>query len=580
MADARDGSRLGLNKVPDGVGQATHFLSASRSFRNGELNDDVTSSTTYYSTAPQELWTELLPEYLQHQNLALETESVESGWVQVLGKPNYKIRHDEIYLERLLAEGGEAHVYSATLGGRRLIFVCKRFKHQNVSLFRLQRRMALVMKVKEENNSAICGVYGAGLDPYGNVLLLMERMAGDLRTLIDDRMNYLTDGQMPFEYTQTITVMIRIAEGMKDLHRCDIIHGDLKASNILVGWGSTNFDVKIGDFDNCDGVQGTAFWRAPEVLQAVKNRTKPMFSPAVDVYSYAMLCYELLTGHIPLRQYRRGNYDVVLSGERPQLPAHVNDALKTLLHACWRAEAGERPGWTYIIQTLQLELQIHPLKSHIFHSCTKMRKLERLGTPNEVDFLTWRVPKIPWEEACARQLYNREEGKQFITWKEKTLPNLLPQILPTVAAMQESFNLQMAPSTLTRKYLSMLCVWPLNAVWREVQDTWTNHVCQTANVPLSYYGVSMFNASEPCNLLGSTAKQWLEEIFATSENCKKLRAHRRWSVTLRKLLFAWESVYITFHDWHFESTIAFVTWQVVDEIYLHWTKPMRPSTVG
>jgi hypothetical protein len=142
--------------------------------------------------------------------------------------------------------------------------------------------------------------------------------------------------------------------------------------------------------------------------------------------------------------------------------------------------------------------------------------------------------------------------------------------------MQENFNFQMSPNP---KPESMLKLWSLNAVWREVQETWTNHVCQTADVPLSNYVVNMFNASEPCNLLGSTAKQWLEQIFATSENCQKLRLDRCWSVTLQNLLFAWETVYITFHDWHFESAIAFVTWQIVHEIYLHWKKPMRPSTV-
>lgn len=458
-------------------------------------------------------------------------------------------------------------------------------------------------------------------------------------TLIDDHMNYLTDGQMPFEYTQTIRMMIRIAQGMEDLHRCGCIHGDLKASNILVkpvltksevkevdgshlDSASTYFDVKIGDFDNCDGVQGTAFWRAPEVLQAVKSRTKPMFSPAVDVYSYAMLCYELLTGHIPLGEYPKGKYDVVLSGQRPELPPHVNDPVKELLHACWHAEPGERPGWTCIIQTLKEELEFHPLVSH--HSnrcasvskysnsprilantcseleCLEIEKLDLLATeevcmrscrapklPWEKKFAenpdllameeavcmrSWRAPNIPWEEAFARQLHNPEEEKQFRIWKEKIFPELLPKILPIVDVMREIFNF-----TLLEDYM-----FQVSDVWREVEKSWTNCVWRTANVALGNDVVNMLsNASEPCNLLGSTAKQWLEEILATFEEWHTLRQTLRnpplWKQTLQKRLFAWEAVYITFDNWHFESAIAVMTWQIVDKMYLNWEIDMNAS---
>ncbi len=77
-------------------------------------------------------------------------------------------------------------------------------------------------------------MFGVGTDFVGNAWVVMERMGGDLRTLIDDRVNYLEDGQMPFDYNNAVTMMIDIARAMEDLHGCDLIHADLKASNILV----------------------------------------------------------------------------------------------------------------------------------------------------------------------------------------------------------------------------------------------------------------------------------------------------------------------------------------------------------
>ncbi|CAK9203781.1 unnamed protein product [Sphagnum troendelagicum] len=81
MGDAHVCSSSGLEKGPKGAGQVTHFVSATRSFRNRELQNDATTrgtgEHTYYSTAPQELWTELLSKHLQDQNLVSTTQNNE-----------------------------------------------------------------------------------------------------------------------------------------------------------------------------------------------------------------------------------------------------------------------------------------------------------------------------------------------------------------------------------------------------------------------------------------------------------------------------------------------------------------------
>jgi serine/threonine protein kinase len=274
----------------------------------------------------------------------------------------HELGQSDVLLRKLLAEGGQAHVYWA--GCKKFLspVVVKRFKHGNVDLSHLKRRMEMVMKIRRKNSSAICRVFGVGEDFVGNVWVVMERMAGDLRTRIDYRMAYLEAGQMPFDYDNTIMMMMDIAQGMEDLHRCGLIHADLKAANILCTPcyqpESTYLFVKIGDFESSDGIVGTAFWRAPEVLQALKNKSKPILSPAADVYSYGMLCYELLTGHIPFEECSKSDYDVVLSGQRPELPAHFNLTMKELLHACWQSEPGNRPGWTLIIKNLKEQLPL------------------------------------------------------------------------------------------------------------------------------------------------------------------------------------------------------------------------------
>ncbi|KAH9576742.1 hypothetical protein CY35_01G179300 [Sphagnum magellanicum] len=223
----------------------------------------------------------------------------------------------------------------------------------------------------------------------------MEAYPGDLRNLIDKRMDYLKSRvrsnmqdddatqmmMMPFPYVWTLTILEQIASGMQDLCRIGIIHRDLKASNIFVtplevtkegtviihasrkvelkedlGY-NLGFFVFVGDYESSDGVVGTGFWRAPEVLKAVKEGIRPTYTTAVDVYGFGMVCYELLTGHIPFQceGLRMTDYDAVLSGRRPKLPHYLSPGMTQLLLKCWHHDPCQRPTWDEIMATLSGE---------------------------------------------------------------------------------------------------------------------------------------------------------------------------------------------------------------------------------
>lgn len=122
---------------------------------------------------------------------------------------------------------------------------------------------------------------------------------------------------------------------MAYLHKNSIQHRDLKADNIFV---NVNPDTGIlwcafiGDFDVAPTVVGRLFWRAPEILQALKEGNQPIFTPKADVYSFAMTCYEILTGGIPLEteNLKASDYDaVIVSGKRTELPSSLIPKTKT-----------------------------------------------------------------------------------------------------------------------------------------------------------------------------------------------------------------------------------------------------------
>ncbi len=625
MADAHCCSSSGLDKGPNGGGEVTRFLSATRSFRNLELQNDATTSSTgehsYYSTAPQELWTELLSKDLQDLDFGpkIQNAGVSGLWEHsglcastIEHRFVHKLRQSDLLLLQLLAEGGQAHVYFAECKKFSVPVVVKRLKHGNVNLYKLLHRMEMVMKTRAERKSAICRVFGVGEDFVGNVWVVMERLAGDLRTLIDRRMSYLEDGEMPFDYNNTITMMLSIAQGMEDLHRCDLIHADLKASNILVTPESIGrkgedvdglqqasesmeyFYVKIADFELSDNVVGTGFWRAPEVLQALRNKAKPILSPAVDVYSYGMLCFELLTGHIPFEEYRCSNFDVIFSGQRPELPTHVNLTMRELLHGCWRTESRERPTWSYIINILTEELRLHGWRQS--RKCAKARillergKIKTADTPSETSNLV----ETSWEEVVAQGLGT----EKFTKWKEKVVPEILPEILPIVemtferrkAKKQDTYDSGVAASTIMGDSVSKLQVQvAFHQILCAFDKAW-DVVIESRF--LEIFGPQRLEEGEIkgkkdtermvrkmcANLLGPTAKCWLNEVLTTSEEWKTFRAtlnawrsenesiSQWWKEKLQTALFTWEKFYGTLHAWHVKSPISAIAWQAVKTI--------------
>ncbi|KAH9543226.1 hypothetical protein CY35_13G052800 [Sphagnum magellanicum] len=397
MADTRNSNILEIEEDPTVTGQVISFKSTTRRSRSEMAPPRPLSC---YGSAPKKFWTELSSRDVQDQSWDLvETLSEDDNLLEVetLSEDDNLLEVRlldpfDIFLLQKIGEGGQAHVFFATCEKFSAPLVVKRLKYKlkrgQIELVELQKRMDKVMKTSRRNASAVCKVMGVGMDAVGNAFIVMERMGGDLRNLIDrvrwvgdGRMPYV-DGQMPFDYSDTIKMMIDISQGMQDLHRCGLIHRDLKASNILVtalpldshlgevliesveleqDLVSFYFYVRIGDYESSDDIEGTRFWRPPEVLQQVKDETKTVkWSFAGDMYSFGMLCYELLTGRIPFEEQLLTAYDVVLSGKRPELPPHVNPKMKELLHSCWQMEPEKRPGWTEIIESLSEELESHP----------------------------------------------------------------------------------------------------------------------------------------------------------------------------------------------------------------------------
>lgn len=96
-----------------------------------------------------------------------------------------------------------------------------------------------------------------------------------------------------------IAFALDMAHGMEYIHSQGVIHRDLKPENILI---NGDFRLKIADFGiacedgSCDLLAddpGTYRWMAPEMIK------RKSYGRKVDVYSFGLILWEMLTGTLP-----------------------------------------------------------------------------------------------------------------------------------------------------------------------------------------------------------------------------------------------------------------------------------------
>jgi len=102
---------------------------------------------------------------------------------------------------------------------------------------------------------------------------------------------------------KVIAIIEQIIKGLRSLHRLEMLHQDLKPENIML---NSNGQIKIIDFGSIkiagiaeqkniqrDILLGTVNYAAPEYFLGQSG------DPRADLYSLAVICYEMLNNHLP-----------------------------------------------------------------------------------------------------------------------------------------------------------------------------------------------------------------------------------------------------------------------------------------
>lgn len=266
-----------------------------------------------------------------------ENAEIPSGWESALA--------DRYRLDGLLGSGSMAEVHRAE-DTRLLRTVAIKLFRPDADPVAQQRFRDEARVLAQLSHPALVSIFDAGIDnaqPY----LVMQLVEGEsLRSR-------LLGGALP--PGEAVRLGIRLATAIEHVHRCGIVHRDVKPSNILL---DTEGNPYVADFGiallagavrrtNAGQIVGTAAYLAPEQVLGKE------IEPAVDVYALGLVLLECLTGELA---YPGGEVESVLARlhRPPHIPSTVSPRLAELLAAMTAAEPALRPTAGQCVDALRM----------------------------------------------------------------------------------------------------------------------------------------------------------------------------------------------------------------------------------
>jgi serine/threonine protein kinase len=126
----------------------------------------------------------------------------------------------------------------------------------------------------------------------------------------------------------------------------------------LADFGVSKFYNKTETSSPQTHMVGTSVYAAPEVFtqEVVSDNNNPKFPSKADVWSFAMVCSEILTGEQPfIDQQRVGLHDQIKNfGIRPQLPNDCPYDLQFCITQCWNLDPKRRPKFIDVYKMLNV----------------------------------------------------------------------------------------------------------------------------------------------------------------------------------------------------------------------------------
>ena len=249
--------------------------------------------------------------------------------------------------------GGFGKVYKAMHNNTNQIFAIKIIdytKDCNISFnYQSIQQETSVMRLIQKNNY-IVKYYGSYYSRKSNTIwLILEYCAcGSAVDLM------LAMGRTLSEI-EVSTIMEMVLKGLINIHKINLIHRDVKGSNILLSedgyakLGDFGVGIQLTDEEYRTSKKGSPYWMSPQVVLNEKYDTK------TDIWSLGITCVELVEGEPPNGELKPGKVMELIASNPPKVediikPDEHTDEFIDFVRLCLEIDPSKRPTASQLIE--------------------------------------------------------------------------------------------------------------------------------------------------------------------------------------------------------------------------------------
>ncbi|KAA1471778.1 hypothetical protein DENSPDRAFT_135320 [Dentipellis sp. KUC8613] len=363
-----------IDEMPEAIKALENAIDHDKEPRGVESSGSQESTLVDHWTVAKD---ELDMRFMRTGVDALRRLSTAAG--ATLDLPHWTITRFDIHKEAKIGGGSFSAVYRGTW--RNKTVAIKELYPQETPRKLFMKEMDIWKGLSHENVVQLHGASSASSDPPWFFVSPYYQRGSLLKYLkgLEDAMK-----------VNEVGMMHDIAEGMVYLHDKNILHGDLKATNILVtdnarciitDFGQSEMRDEVYRLTGKSMIHGTLRWQAPELMGGQSRLSQP-----VDVYAFAVCCIEIVSrGELPWPGMDDDavRHCILVEGRRPLFSRRetLHPQIMSIIEDSWHQDPACRPSFHDISRRLKDFQNLAALPSPSFPPVKRTASKNTFHTP-------------------------------------------------------------------------------------------------------------------------------------------------------------------------------------------------------